>query len=45
MIRKETIFTILVAVLFVFGVSGASYAIGIEAAIGVWEQSPSGDMS
>ena len=43
--RKEIVFSVLLAVLFVFGVSGASYAIGIEAALGAWGQSPSGDFS
>lgn len=43
--RKAIVFSVLLAVLLVFSVSGASYAIGIEAAIGGWEQSSSGYMS
>ncbi len=45
MIKRRTIFSVLLAVLLVFSISGASYAIGIEAAIGGWEQSPSGYIS
>jgi outer membrane protein len=43
--KRRNVFSVLLAVLLVFGISCVSYSAGIELAIGGWDQSPSGDFS